>query len=232
MPTRGSVIDTYETPTDAVIAPDGKLIVATQGGLGSSSSIWTTSDGDAWQEHPFSDEGSGSRIDAMATSGDMIIAVGTGPAVWTSIDGRSWTVQSRPPGAAEWLTDVAYDPMTDRFVVVGPRADGRAGVWSTPDGRNWTSAVISDGPGSTRSVAVGGPVIAIGGELGALGEQDAAIWSSHDGVTWRYLTLGGRGSTTAVDVGMDGTTVAVIHRYFDDARGFEIWTGRLGRDPQ
>jgi hypothetical protein len=165
----------------------------------------------------------------MAVSTDMLIAVGTGPSVWTSSDGRSWTARSLPPGAGESLSDVAYDSTGDRFVVVGPRADGRAGVWMTPDGRSWTSAVISDGPGWTRTVAARGPVIAIGGELGASTGQIPAVWSSHDGVTWRYLTLADSlGTVTDIEVGPDGTSVAAVHLWSDSGPTlFEVWTGNL-----
>ncbi len=233
VPSRGSTIDTYEIPVDAVIAPDGTLIVATQGGLSTSSSIWTTDDGETWEKHFFSTEGDGVRIDAMATSGDTLMAVGMGPGVWTSTDGRMWTPHPRPSGAGEWLTDVAYDPTSGRFVVVGTRADGRAGVWFTRDGRSWSSAAISDGPGATNFVSVGGTVIAIGGSLGTGTDADATVWTSHDGVTWRYLTLAENASVQGLDTASDATTVVTLWRW--DEEGWlgvtETWTGRLSIDP-
>jgi hypothetical protein len=178
-----------------------------------------------WEEHPFSEVGSDARIDRLAASPNLMLAVGTG--VWTSSDGRTWTARDTPPGAGDWLGDVAYDPAADRFVVVGKRDDGHAGVWFTRDGTSWTGARLSDGPAYTTSVGVGGGVIALGGAHGPLADSVATVWSSHDGVTWRYLHFG-RGHATAIDVGADGTAVmTVLHHTSNDRYIDQVWTGRL-----
>lgn len=228
VPTRGSSIDTYHIPADAVVSPSGELVMAASTGLGSGTAIWITADASSWTEIPFSEVDSWDRIDGLAASPSVMLAVGLGgmdpdrpgPGVWRSTDGREWTRLAPPPDAGDWLADVAYDEVRGQFVVVGRRDDGTAGAWLTTDGGHWTAVRLSDTPGELRRVAAGaGVIVAIG-----IIRQEADVqgtpmaWSSYDGLTWRVVPIGTTNmSPTALAV-RGATTIVSLDTYLEGTR--------------
>jgi hypothetical protein len=215
VPTRGSSIDTYQTPTDGLVAPDGRLVIATTTGLGGGSAIWMSSDGENWKEYPFRTDGN--HIDDLATSGSRVFAVGTEqtgppfalePAAWMSMDGELWAQLDAPPDARR-LAQVTFDEARDRFIVVGERTDGRPGSWLTTDGTSWASSPLADSAGQASTVASrDGLVVAIG-LVGEFPSAVATAWSSNDGVTWLGSPLADAGELLPDVVGVSPHRTAV-----------------------
>lgn len=115
----------------------------------------------------------------------------------TSPDGVTWTVKATPlqgPFSVQPCEDVAYDPASSRWCVVG--GSGRIGR-STNNGTTWTSVVAA---GSNCFGVDWSPSAGVFVTVDALG----TAWSSPDAATWtnRGAVVGGLDVEWVDDLGL------------------------------
>ena len=174
--------------------------------------VWTSSDGIAWDRSPASPDvfgESGAMLDVVRTEHGLVAAGGfytarddvelIQPSVWLSPDGVQWE--------RVWQGE-AYDYTTASaitgFQALATSADGRVvgvgtavndqgefvgAIWTSTDGRTWeridqNSGAFASGTDSDVSIldVASGP----GGfvAVGSDGGTDVAIWHSPDGYVW------------------------------------------------
>ena len=188
--TTGTDYDTYQFPMDAAVAPNGELVLVSGVGLGTGSTVFTSTDGITWVEQNVDQEGIG--LARVASSDSRIVAVGntvsfdTGPVplVWASADGHSWSVVDAPPGSGE-LRDITWDQVAGRFVIVGRDDEGRPAVWLTEDATIWGTTTLAPVAGYAESVSAANGLIVASGASGEPSVGEATVWSSFDGITWQ-----------------------------------------------
>jgi hypothetical protein len=184
--------DTYHSPAESAVAPTGELVLVSSIGLGTGSTVLTSSDGITWAAQPVDWEQT--RIETVAASDTILVAVGqlgsveAHPVVWTSADGHSWSEADPPPGSDE-LRDVAWDAASGQFVVVGSDADGQPTTWMTEDGTSWGTTTLATEKGPVTSVSAADGLIIATGVIGSAPDEELIAWSSFDGVTWQVQPL-------------------------------------------
>ncbi len=129
-------------------------------------SVASSDDGVTWTEAPWT----GPQLNALATDGDLWVAVGdSGMAVW-SVDGLSWTIVDLGDGAN--YRDVTWTG--ERFVAV---SKNRSRVALSSDGKQWTTHAA--GNYHFQSIAAGnGVLVATANNL-----YENLYWSE-DGLEW------------------------------------------------
>ncbi|MCX8522140.1 MAG: hypothetical protein ORN28_11480 [Rhodoferax sp.] len=122
-----------------------------------------------------------SNINALATDGSTMVAVGDGGTIQTSTDGSNWTNASikMPPASSVSFRSVATS--NGSWVAVG---DAGAIYVSTDSGTTWTA------PSNYSPVASGAfrCVAGIGSMFVAVGDAGAVV-SSKDGISWTAATM-------------------------------------------
>ena len=196
--------DVYHSPVESAVAPSGELVLVSAIGLGQGSTIFTSSDGVTWVEQPV--EWEGVLMSSVAASDTILVAVGqdafsTEPswAIWTSADGHTWSVADAPPGSNQ-LNDVAWDAVSERFVVVGNNADGQPTTWLTENGTSWSTTTLATDDGYVASVGAADGLIVAGGLIRTAPDDELIAWSSFDGVTWQVEPLATSAGPPIVEV--------------------------------
>lgn len=106
---------------------------------------------------------------SIASSGSMLVAVGTEGTILTSTDGRDWT--RRASTTSDWLVGVTYG--AGRFVAVGDRGT----ILLSNDGASWMRATRSGTTQRLNGVTYGD------GRFAAVGEAGTVVTST-DGDVW------------------------------------------------
>ncbi|MGB8259281.1 MAG: chitobiase/beta-hexosaminidase C-terminal domain-containing protein [Terracidiphilus sp.] len=134
--------------------------------------IYTSSDGAAWTTHP---TGITRNLKAVASSGSMLVAVGSGGTILTSTNcGSTWKAQSS--GAKSTLTAVIWSGT--QFAAVGMGGT----IVTSPNGTAWTvraSGTVWPLQGVTWS---GSLFVAVG--------ISGTVVTSGDGITWTLQASG------------------------------------------
>jgi hypothetical protein len=114
---------------------------------------------------------------------------------------------------------VAYDPVRNRFLVVGSDEQGHPTVWLSRGARSWARTRLANTQGSVHRIAANATgLIAAVGVIRDSGGSHPVVWASHDGVTWSINLLDARGFTT---LGV-GPTIVAISGFPEPGR---IWVG-------
>ena len=153
---------------DEVSVDGGLRVMRSARLLGGSVGIFTGNI-DAWTSRTTPDT---DQMYAVAWSGSLFVAVGSGGTVWTSPDGITWTSRTTP--ATNHMYAVAWSGSLS--VAVG----GGGTVLTSVDGITWTSRTT---PGTTNMNGV-----AWSGSLFVAVGYSGAIWTSVDGITWTSRT--------------------------------------------
>jgi hypothetical protein len=216
-PARGS--DGMPTPTSAnsVTVFGSRLLVggsrwgASNEGL--ANVVWSSTDGSSWTTTPL---GTGRSRLALATDGEIAVAVGAGVA-WRTTDGITWTPASAPPGVEVQSILPALTALPGGGFLAGvwpePYTAG-CELWSTTDGDRWVKVTPSGLPSGTCISLEAGPSIIIAAGL------DWIASSLDGGATW---TTGLRVGGGAHIRGTSATAVGFI------AHGSAMWSSPDGR---
>ena len=183
----GTAFDSYHIPTAASLAPTGELVVIGATGLGSGTTVFTSPDGTAWEEHLLAASGSNERMDAVAASPSLLVGVGF-TQMWSSTDGRAWRAIPLPEPQSR-LSSIGWDPDGERFVAGGSDSNGRPAVWLSTDAASWSKVSLSDDAGAVAEVAAGDGLIVAGGSQGAFPNQVTTAWVSSEGHAWQAAPL-------------------------------------------
>lgn len=144
--------------------------------LGSFASIWTgTAWGMAHNQKP---------VDITAPAGEagLWVAVGDSGQIAYSKDGLTW-VQAVTPYTGI-LRDVTYDPINDRWLIVGEDVTGQ--VAHSDDGINWTNTGFTSPSGIFRKVYHNGEdgTSGVEGRWIVVGGASEIYVSDDEGLTW------------------------------------------------
>jgi hypothetical protein len=200
-------IDRGGTHPTIAVAPDDRLIIIGAGGLGSRTFVYTTADGETWEDFQLGRPESNERLMGIAGGPPSLVGVGQASVetaenqfagattIWTSSDWVTW--QPLVTGPLGYLSAVAYDNQNGRFVAGGGHVDpagdpnGSPVIWLSEDGRAWAPVVIDARLGGVQDVAVMNGVILAAGSVAGSGE--VVLWESTDGVTWAATPFGASG---------------------------------------
>ncbi|WP_030164831.1 hypothetical protein [Spirillospora albida] len=150
------------TLADVVATSKGYAAV---GAKGTAPAVWTSPDGLKWTAVKLPADPATGPLTQVAARGDVVVAVGTGPAPLVSPDGGgTWNTGGAgvPPGAAG-LT--AVTATATGFTVAGTAGGRGAALWSWstgtaagPGGASWRRLPVPglDGPGDRRLTALSG----------------------------------------------------------------------------
>lgn len=159
--------------------------VVAGGSRAGNVALWISRDDRTWQLARDPDLGRG-RVEAVAVSGDRIVAVGSSvdpgglPAgrIWESPDGRAWEVLDVPA-----MRTVAAVAVTPSLVVAAgvPHSLRDAPLWLSRDGGPWQAWDPGTMSRATLTgLAVGGPgFVAVGYD-----DRGGRAWTSPDGRSW------------------------------------------------
>lgn len=188
------------------VAPDGAFIAIPSGGERQALPVLRSIDGEAWTKVGALPASKGGSISAIASSGDVIVAVGgssdvTRPEMWVSSDGIHWTAISAP--RTNGLSDVETIAANSAgFVATERSATGVAPWISSAKGAAWVRVgSLSATPDAfiVDVTASGNGFVAVGGVGG-----NAAAWQSSDGLTWTAATVSDGAGVTLVSVAATG----------------------------
>jgi hypothetical protein len=173
----------------------------------------------------------GATLNAVAASGEGMVAVGAGTnaAAWTSTDGVAWQpVEVAGADDADALHAVGFDGDGVAFGAVDPEPSR---VWSASAGSQPWQPADSDGiDGRVNAVAVGADRWVAAGDLVDAESGSAtggAVWTSDDGRQWASLAELPLNEGTISDVVIAGDTVVVVGFDLD---GGKAWTSVDGGD--
>jgi hypothetical protein len=208
---RGSVAGGWErlvlpaTLRDAVIdgvtAAAGQLVAYGTYGDDVTQAIWSSGDGERWDET--TDMGDMDYVAAVVTAPAGMAALGTHydfeadiieARAAFSADGRSFGEASVPSGVFAAIEGVADGPaglLAVGNVVPADEPDSGAAVLASSDGREWTSRPADAFANASVWAAFGldGGYLVIGSQVapGSEGRSVGRAWQSADGVGWRAL---------------------------------------------
>jgi hypothetical protein len=181
----------------------------TEGEEASTTVIWVSEDGRAWQSVPLFGDAAQGVPRAVTTTPSGLVAVGSGccpdeAAVWLSADGLTWErLPDAPSLVGSAMLDVTSGP--DGLVAVGCSAQlecisGLA--WTSADGRTWSDPAVLDEvdllPLAVASTEAG--ILALGS--GSAFGDSARLALSPDGTSWPSATtisIGGGSMEAAVE---------------------------------
>jgi hypothetical protein len=168
--------------------------------VGSSGTLLTTSDFNAWTSHSIADGGT-NHLRQAAYGASTFVAVGDQGGILTSPDGVTWTV--RFSGTAQTLHGVGFvgPDGGDRFVAVG--ASGT--LFTSATGVTWDAGAIEWAAGAQilRAVTFGA------GQYVAVGENGTALRSS-DGLNWTNVSVTGLGTTLYESATSNGSRLMTV----------------------
>jgi hypothetical protein len=157
---------------------------------------WSTDGGRSWYEAQYPEPSLRfARLQAVAASPDVIVAVGTvggagetRPGLWTSRDGVSWTAGAlSSEEATGYVTGVTWTGTV--FVAIGRGgSDDDAAIWRSPDGRTWT----------TQDLGNADPLGVVSGPAGTIawGTTFEGTWTN---TGWSIGTDGGQAVPFEID---------------------------------
>jgi hypothetical protein len=169
------------------------------------TAVLTSPDGITWSARPSGDVAGIIGLNAIAWSGSLFVAVGTGyvpahatPAVATSPDGITWTSQTVSPNNG-YFQDVAWNGT--RWMAVGYSAN----AYTSTDGANWTQ--VGAGVVTGEAVAWGATRFLTCFSVYCQNSDDGSYWNETmlpGTTTLSSLVWGG---TEWVGVGYNGAVV-------------------------
>ncbi len=191
--------------------PGSLLAVGFAGACGSLfvNSLWTSTDGIAWQPVDLAVAFNVSPSAIVRVSGGAAgyVAVAyRGEGVWTSKDGRDWQSVQLGGGAFEDARVDAGTATSGSFVLGGATGTSDCGgpgksvlrtpsVWWSADGSSWNRAAL---PGATatsdfQEMSIANlnthAVLAVNTVVSGGTERKASAWGSNDGRTWTPVGL-------------------------------------------
>jgi hypothetical protein len=211
--------DAAHVPGSAVVNAAGEIVAASSAQLGSVSSIWISSDGLQWVEHPPQLQAFTSMYH-LAAGTTNLMAIGEWHAeasqsarAWISADGREWSQLVAPPDAMAFDA-IAYDATEDRYFIAGRTADGIA-LWITHDGTSWSDRVdVANGAGMFGDLEIANGILAgVAFEGGYASGSLVAIsaWAG-DLRSLTQITLADGSFGSAGSIGLEpGGTQAIVH---------------------
>lgn len=143
-------------------------------GLDPWDDIHVSSDGTGWSR--IGGAAMGTNLNALASSGSVLVAVGDEGTIMTSSDLSTWSTYTTG-NAGDWFVDVIWGG--GQFVAVG----GSGIIFTSPDGITWTERYNTWGP-NFRSIAWSGSrYVAANNTWNSPGS-----FTSTDGITWTQNT--------------------------------------------
>jgi len=149
------------------------------GASGGTTNIFRSTDLSTWKASTTAVTGG---LNALASDGTTVVAVGEGGKVWWSNDGATWT---QGTGSGTLVTSGLYGAS---YLAGGKwAAVGDAGVLITSaDGKTWvrSNATLPSGTKALRSIAAIGDIWVIAGDTGTLitSVNGGADWTANDSV--------------------------------------------------
>ena len=195
----GFVLPISFTPVNTPgIAWTGSQFVATSA-LGS---LFTSVDGSKWAAQ---NSGTVNNLRAAASSGSLLVAVGSNGTILTSTNGGvSWTKENS--GTTANLVTVVWSGK--QFVATGIGA-----ILSSPDGVTWTShSSGTDGLYLTGLVWSGKEFVAVGYPVSTTvaNSNGGTVLTSPDGITWTENSPAVNGGTNLIGVTWSGTEFVAV----------------------
>lgn len=171
-------------------AVQAKDIVAAWGRGPEGAGVWTSRDGAAWLQSPFSGS-----IDLIAGTGAGFVAFGREPGrrrpiVAHSTDGVSWAPLDRDSlFVFDGISIATHVSLDGGMIVAGTDLmRGMAVILASDDGRRWVRAPFEPEPGTSieHLASVGEGLVAVGVDTGTRrrGRSSLAVWESRDAVAW------------------------------------------------
>lgn len=172
------------------------------GGSGSLTNIFRSTDLAAWKASTTAVSGA---LNALATDGTNVVAVGESGKLWWSTDGANW---SEGTGSGSLVTSSLYGVS---YLASGKwAAVGAGGVLLTSvDGKVW---IRSTATLPTALASIGWrSIAAIGSTWVAVGDTGAIMASTDSGLTWTDRSVGGTQTFYAVNASV--TTYASLPQF-------------------
>jgi hypothetical protein len=158
------------------------------GSSGGTYNITSSADLVNWIPATFFSGSPSAGVNAVASNGTTLVAVGNSGTVFYSNNALNWTAATVPVGFLGALYGVAYSSTNGMWVAVGA---GGVLITSTDGGANWTTGNSHSGSDlNSVAVAAGNVFVAVG--------AGGTIVRSTDGSTWSLLTPGPTSSLYAV----------------------------------
>ena len=241
-PAQADLLVPYAAGAMTALAPFGDGFIA--GGYRddplhnrASAAAWRSTDGLTWHADEANGVFAGGRIWGVATSRDVVVAVGTrgdpnyGPAAaWRWTPSTGWQPARIEPDAGGAMQAVTATPTG--FVAVGlDEHDQGARAWTSPDGLTWTAAPdqpafhYGQQPVRMQAVAAGPGGLIAGGWRSDAGKGSSVTWTSVDGVTWQGPAWQNSFSGGQIrGVAVSGNTVVAVGRTgYPDLNQASIW---------
>lgn len=187
------------------------------GANGAGNNISSSADLASWTAGTFVSGSPAAGLNAVASNGTTLVAVGNGGAVFYSTDAVNWTAATVSGAfAGSSLSGVAYAPGSGIWVAVGA---GGALLSSSDGGLTWsTPLAYSSGGVDLRGVAAssGNVYVAVG--------VGGAVFRSTDAATWTLQTPGPTTTLNAVSTdSVQFVAVGAAGKAFTSADGI-TWT--------
>lgn len=165
----------------------GKRIVF----VGANGTVGYSDDGVKFTASMLNTPDAGDWLVDVATSSNLVVAVGDNGIIYTSSDGATWHYQGRAPNNPnnnDWLLSAAWGGGT--FVITG-----EAGYLATsPNGTNWTwqSSGVSDDLMRVTWISTTNPLslFPYTGFWAVTDGNGKAIYSTNSGASWKSFTVG------------------------------------------
>jgi hypothetical protein len=166
---------------------------------GAANNLTSSADLTTWTAATFASGTPTAGLNAVASNGTTLVAVGNSGTVFYSTNAQNWTAASVPGGFTSNLLGVAYATYSGLWVAVGA---GGALITSADGGVTWATAASNAAGNALNSVTVtsGNVFVAVG--------AGGVVVRSTDGATWTLQTPGI--ATTLYAVSTDSTQFIAV----------------------